>query len=221
MTWTRLSDDFGDDCWTLSDAAFRLHVEGLVWNNRKLLDLDVAAEDVPRFAKRPEAVTELVEGGWWATSDGGYRINHHGMYQRDREAVLKQQAANEQNGRKGGRPPRPGRERRPSSGTHSLSESVTESVTATGSAQVPAGQTTASPTLNGTHWVSDSLTQRDGTGRGSGRDSSPDTRSGSSTTHLHAVTYEARTCGYCRLPFVPDRPTQAVHSKCPPDRASA
>ena len=44
---------------------------------------------------------------------------------------------------------------------------------------------------------------------------------GGSTTHLHAVTQEAKVCGYCRQPFVPDRPTQAVHSKCPPDRASA
>jgi hypothetical protein len=39
MTWAKLSDDFTDDCWTLSDGAFRLHVEGLVWSNRKLLDL--------------------------------------------------------------------------------------------------------------------------------------------------------------------------------------
>ncbi len=29
MTWTKLSDDFSDDCWTLSDQAFRLHTEGL------------------------------------------------------------------------------------------------------------------------------------------------------------------------------------------------
>ena len=34
MTWTKLSDDFGDDCWELSDAAYRLHVEGLLWSNR-------------------------------------------------------------------------------------------------------------------------------------------------------------------------------------------
>jgi hypothetical protein len=31
MTWTKLSDDFSDDCWELSDAAVRLHMEGLVW----------------------------------------------------------------------------------------------------------------------------------------------------------------------------------------------
>ncbi|MGC7224587.1 hypothetical protein RBA13_22790, partial [Mycobacteroides abscessus subsp. massiliense] len=39
MTWTKLSDDYGDDCWRLSDAAFRTHTEGLCWSNRKLLDL--------------------------------------------------------------------------------------------------------------------------------------------------------------------------------------
>lgn len=26
MTWTKLSDDFSDDCWRLSDAAWRLHI---------------------------------------------------------------------------------------------------------------------------------------------------------------------------------------------------
>jgi hypothetical protein len=38
MTWTKLSDDFSDDCWQLSDAAYRLHVDGLNWSNRKLLN---------------------------------------------------------------------------------------------------------------------------------------------------------------------------------------
>lgn len=35
MTWTKVSDDFTDECWTLSDEAFRLHIEGLTWSNRK------------------------------------------------------------------------------------------------------------------------------------------------------------------------------------------
>ena len=110
MTWTKLSDDFSDDCWTLSDSAFRLHVEGLCWSNRKLLDLEVPAEDVRRFAKHPEAVAELVACGWWTEDGDKYVIRHHATYQRPRDAVLAQQAANKANGRKGGRPPKPARE---------------------------------------------------------------------------------------------------------------
>ncbi len=101
MTWTKLSDDFTDDCWNLSDKAFRLHVEGLTWSNRKLLDLRLPKADVRRFAKHADAVTELVETGWWSEDGDEYVIRHHATYQRSREAVLRQQAANRHNGRNG------------------------------------------------------------------------------------------------------------------------
>jgi len=97
VTWTKISDDFADDCWTLSDAAFRLHVEGLTWSNRK-------------FAKHPEVATELVASGWWTDRGEYYDIQHHASYQRPREDVLRQQARSAENGRKGGRPPKVQRE---------------------------------------------------------------------------------------------------------------
>lgn len=107
MTWAKLSDDYSDDCWTLSDAAFRLHTEGLIWSNRKLLDCVLPKDDLRRFAKRSDAVQELLDTGFWQESkDGGsYIIRHHADYQRDREAVIAQQEANRANGKKGGRPP--------------------------------------------------------------------------------------------------------------------
>lgn len=135
MTWTRLSDDFSDDCWTLSDAAFRLHVEALVWSNRKLLDCVLPKDDIRRWAKHPDAVEELVDVGWWIDNGDSYTIRHHAMYQRDREAVLKRQEANRRNGRRGGRPPGPGREHpprepvEPPEETQSVSESLSESKT--------------------------------------------------------------------------------------------
>jgi hypothetical protein len=97
MTWTKLSDDFSDDCWELSDAAVRLHMEGLVWSNRKLLDLHLRKDDMVRWAKRPGAAEELVNAGWWRDKGNHYVIVHHGMYQRTRKAVLRQQEANKAN----------------------------------------------------------------------------------------------------------------------------
>jgi len=176
VTWTKLSDDFADDCWTLSDKAFRLHVEGLVWNNRKLVDLRLSAEDVRRFAKHPEAVTELLAVGWWSAVEGGYVINHHATYQRSREDVLKQQAANQENGRKGGRPPKAAREQakpKVSPITQSLSESVTQSVSPLDSDHGGPGH---AATLTETQSLSESKSERDRTGRARGKEAPQDSQ---------------------------------------------
>jgi hypothetical protein len=111
MTWTKLSDDFSDDCWELSSDAFRLHVEGLVWSNRKLLDLRLRKDDMARWAKHPAAAEELVAAGWWRDEGQCYVIVHHAGYQRTREVVLKLQERNQRNGASGGRPPKVPRER--------------------------------------------------------------------------------------------------------------
>jgi hypothetical protein len=126
VTWTKLSDDFSDDCWQLSDKAFRLHVEGLLWSNRKLTDLRLNKNELRRWAKHPEVVSELVEIGWWSDRGDHYLIIHHGMYQRSREAVLKQQEANKRNGKKGGRPSRELVTDLKPKETESVSESQTE-----------------------------------------------------------------------------------------------
>jgi hypothetical protein len=110
MTWTKLSDDFSDDCWTLSDKAVRLHLEGLVWSNRKLLDLVIPKEDIRRFAKRPEALEELFSSGWWKDNGDDVEILHHGTYQRLRDKVIAQQIANTTNQARRGRVVPPARE---------------------------------------------------------------------------------------------------------------
>lgn len=133
MTWTKLSDDFSDDCWTLSDAAFRLHIEGLVWSNRKLLDCVLRKDELRRWASRPDAAQELLDAGWWVDNGDTYTIRHHATYQRDREAVLNRQEVNRRNGRRGGRPPV--REQAATiqppepTETHSVNESLSESKT--------------------------------------------------------------------------------------------
>jgi hypothetical protein len=110
MTWTKLSDDFTDDTETLSDAAVRLHIEGLVWSNKKLLDLRIPKADLRRFAKSEAAIPELLAGEWWEDDGDHFVIRHHAAYQRLRAAVINQQAANKENRAKRGKATPPTRE---------------------------------------------------------------------------------------------------------------
>jgi hypothetical protein len=118
MTWTKTGDEFSDECWTLSDAAYRLHHEGLTWSNRKQTEGQLAKDDMRRWARRPEAAEELVNVGWWEDHGQHFQIIHHIGYQRTRAQVAHQSIVNAQNGRKGGRPRKPK--------TDSLTDSLTE-----------------------------------------------------------------------------------------------
>lgn len=109
MTWTKLSDDFSDECWTLSAEAKSLHLDGLVWSNRKLLDCRIPVDDLRRF-KHYEAIPELLEQGYWRLDGDHYVIVHHAMHQREKAAVLKQQEVNKENRAKRGQKTPPGRE---------------------------------------------------------------------------------------------------------------
>ncbi|TCO22356.1 hypothetical protein EV652_110342 [Kribbella steppae] len=90
MTWTKLSDDFGDQVAGLSDAAFRTHVEALVWTMRRCTGGMLTDRDVRRFAESPDAdagVKELVALGYWTEEDTGYRIRHHMEHQPEPDLV--------------------------------------------------------------------------------------------------------------------------------------
>ena len=158
MAWSKLSDTFADECETLSDGAFRLHVEALCWNGRKLLDCRIPISDLRRFAKDPSQVDELLAVGWWSQDGDSYQIRHHANCQRTREDVLNQQAANATNGSKGGRP-------KGSKKTHSVSDSVSDSVSKSVSSYsaVIAGEET-SPHKK-THLLSDSKSERERKGK--------------------------------------------------------
>ena len=92
MTWTKLSDDFGDDCARagLSDAAFRLHVEGLLWAMRRENGGHVDLRDIARFADASDptaAVVELVAAGFWQRDGKDCRIVHHMEHQPEPEVL--------------------------------------------------------------------------------------------------------------------------------------
>lgn len=92
MTWTKLSDDFSDECHTLSDAAFRTHVEALIWVMRRETGGHIDSRDLKRFAESPHAdmaVTELVACGWWSVEAQGYRVNHHMEHQPEPDLIAK------------------------------------------------------------------------------------------------------------------------------------
>jgi hypothetical protein len=108
MTWTKLGDEYGDQLWELSDAAFRLHTEALIWSNRRHLDGRLDKAEIRRWAKRPEAVDELLKRGTWEDQGEYYQIIHHLGWQRTRAEWLHLSEVNARNRRKGKtRPVRP------------------------------------------------------------------------------------------------------------------
>jgi hypothetical protein len=78
---TRLSADFVDDLRDVSDAAFRLHVEALVWSNKHGLDLRIPKGDLDRTTAAPAAAQELIDAGLWFEIDGHYFIVHSAFLQ--------------------------------------------------------------------------------------------------------------------------------------------
>jgi hypothetical protein len=70
VTWVKLSDDFGERAARsgLSDAAFRTHIEALLWTMRRETGGWIHDRDIRRFAETAnpaEAVRQLVGLGWW------------------------------------------------------------------------------------------------------------------------------------------------------------
>jgi hypothetical protein len=86
MTWTKQSDDFGDQCAHagLSDAAFRLHIEGLLWTLRRETGGLISRRDLARLsdvANPASALAELLAVGFWLVHGDGWRIDHHMAHQ--------------------------------------------------------------------------------------------------------------------------------------------
>jgi hypothetical protein len=95
MTWLKLPDEFDDQCEDLSDSAYRLHVNALVWVMRRELG--------PRFPKRklrlfaqttdPDTdVTELVSRGFWLDLISDYEVVYGMEHQPEPEVLAKRRA---------------------------------------------------------------------------------------------------------------------------------
>jgi hypothetical protein len=95
MTWTKISDDFTEQCADLSDAAFRTHVEGLIWSMKRETGGMITKRDVERLAESEhahEAVVELVEHQFWTQLDNDYRIEHHMEHQPEPDVIAARRA---------------------------------------------------------------------------------------------------------------------------------
>jgi hypothetical protein len=105
MTWLKLSDDFADECArvNLSDAAFRLHVEGLGWVMRRETGGSITQTDLRRFAETVDvrgAVQELCDVGFWTATSRGFVLNHHMQHQPEPDLLAARRTATAERVRK-------------------------------------------------------------------------------------------------------------------------
>ena len=87
MTWIKLDDGFPTNpkILPLSDAAFRLYIEGLCYSGKYLTD-GFLNEAIVRRLGDP---TELVEAGIWESIEGGFQILNYTEYQTPKAEVEK------------------------------------------------------------------------------------------------------------------------------------
>jgi hypothetical protein len=114
VTWLKLSDDFEEDCVRadLSDAAFRCHVDGLLWAMRRenggFLD-SLAIRKGIETQSREAAIAELLAAGFWRRAQGGFQVVH-GMDDQPEPDVIaaRRKADRERQARRRDKAARPG-----------------------------------------------------------------------------------------------------------------
>ena len=91
MPYLNLDDNFADHPKVdgLSDGAFRLHVAGMLYTSKHMLDGFVPASRVPRLTRtyRPRFLAELMGERIWLPADAGYTIHDYLDWNRSREQI--------------------------------------------------------------------------------------------------------------------------------------
>ncbi len=105
MTWANFDDNFADHpkVLALTDAAFRLHVSGILYCARYLTDGHVPTAQAPKLSPgyKPAQLRELVSSGLWERSKGGYQIHDYLDWNRSRAAVLAERRRKSEAGKEG------------------------------------------------------------------------------------------------------------------------
>jgi hypothetical protein len=106
MTWVRFDDQFTihRKVSSLSDAAYRLHTEGIFWAARNLTDGRIARDELRSVSRgKPEThAAELVKRGLWLETDDGWEIHDYLSYQPSRSKVLQDREQKRKAGHLGG-----------------------------------------------------------------------------------------------------------------------
>ena len=129
---------------------------------RKLTGGVLPKDEMPRWAKCPDAAPELVERGYWRDEGDCYVIVHHMSYQPAPDKVLARQEANRRNGMQGGRPR--GSDRQPPK-IDSVNDSVIDRRPAKTDSVSDSVSLPRNKSQEQTHSQSESKTHRDGPGR--------------------------------------------------------
>lgn len=92
MPWVRLDDEFPSHrkVERLTDAAFRLHVQGICWCARNLTDGHISRDDldfVSRIRRPRRHAAQLVVAGLWSETDSGWYIHDYLEYQPSKAQV--------------------------------------------------------------------------------------------------------------------------------------
>ena len=91
VTWLKLSDDYTDRTEDLSDAAFRLHTEGLNLAMKREEGPFLPESKLQRWANVrsgiADAAVELVQRGFWERVEGGFVVREHMEHQPEPEVL--------------------------------------------------------------------------------------------------------------------------------------
>jgi hypothetical protein len=104
MPYLNLDDNFADHPKVdrLSDAAFRLHVAGMLYAAKHLTNGKIPADRPPRLVPKfkPTILAELFDAGLWRQNGVGYEIHDYLDWNKSREWWEKKRAADAERRRK-------------------------------------------------------------------------------------------------------------------------
>lgn len=198
MTWSKFGTEFRDECGeaALSDAAFRTHVEAVMYlYGVESMELRVQRRQIRKWAGSDDfeaAIVELVRVGFWEADGDGWRVIHHaGVFRASLGYQLRERERSKEAKR---RPPRAGTREGTRAGTREVTREGTRAGTREGTREGTRPQTVSQTDIQTAGTYSD--------GDGDGR-----SRAHRAVERIDSTTGEIleddpwRLCRVCRNPI--------------------